>query len=353
MRATASPLAIWGGLLTVYLVWGSTYLGIAVAVESIPPFFMGAIRFAIAGGVLVAIVLLRERRRVRRPSLIELRDSTIVGGLLLGGGMGLVAWGEQTIPSGVAALLIGLMPAWLALFTRIAFGDRLPLAAGIGIVVGLAGVAILAWPVQGVGALDPAGLTAIIVSPMLWSTGTLYAARRARLPASPLLATGLQMLAGAGVLLVIALVVGDLARFDPQEVSTRSMVALAYLTLIGSLIGFTAYAWLLTVAPLPRIATYAYVNPVVAVILGAIVLSEPLTPRTLLAGTVIVGAVALIITARSRAASRHSTGGSARATASPRDADSTRPTQASETATQAPEPAADTWEPTTRSAPRV
>jgi drug/metabolite transporter (DMT)-like permease len=302
MRATASPLAIWGGLLTVYLVWGSTYLGIAVAVETIPPFFMGAIRFALAGGALVAVVLVRERRRVRRPSLVELRDTAIVGSLLLGGGMGLVAWGEQTIPSGIAALLIGLMPAWLALFTRIAFGDRLPRAAGIGIAVGLVGVAILAWPVEGVGALDPAGLAALIASPMFWATGTLYAARRARLPGSPLLATGLQMLAGSVALLTIALLVGELTRFDPAAVSSRSLVALVYLTAIGSLIGFTAYAWLLTVAPLPRISTYAYVNPVVAVILGVVVLAEPLTPRTVLAAAVIVGAVALIITARSRAA---------------------------------------------------
>ncbi len=302
MRSSASPLAVWAGILVLYVVWGSTYLGMKLAMDTVPPFVMGFLRFMPAGLLLTGGVAIRYRRTIGRPSPVQLRDASIVGAMLLLGGTGLVAWGEQTIPTGIAALLIGLVPMWLAIFGRVLFGDRVPVLAALGIAVGVAGVAILAWPTGGVGALDPAGLLALVVSPMFWSLGTLYAAKRAVLPAPALFSTGIQMIAGGLAFGVAALVTGQTVGFDITAMSATSWFGITYLVLVGSLVGFTTYAWLLTVAPLGRIATYAYVNPVVAVILGWLILGEPLSVRTLVASVVIVAAVALIVTARGRAA---------------------------------------------------
>lgn len=293
---------IWLGMLVLYLVWGSTYLGIAVAVETIPPFLMAAVRFALAGAILLAWSLARERGAFSWPTRREWRDSAIVGGLLLGGGMGMVAYGEQTIPSGITALLIALMPVWVAVFGGILLGERLPRIAVAGIAVGFAGVAVLIGPtaVGGAGALDPLGLAAVMLSPICWSLGSLFASHRATLPRQPLTATSAQMLSGGMVLLIMSVAAGEPAGFQLDQVSASSIAAFAYLTVIGSILAFTTYGWLLRQAPLPLIATYAYVNPVVAVALGAIILHEPIDPRTLVAGAVIVAGVALIVTARGR-----------------------------------------------------
>jgi drug/metabolite transporter (DMT)-like permease len=293
---------IWVGLLILYVVWGSTYLGIAIAVDTIPPFLMAGIRFLIAGFVLLGWSVARDGRSFRPPSVREWRDSTIVGGLLLGGGMGMVAFGEQTVPSGIAALFIAMMPVWVAVLGRIFLGERLPRLAVFGIVLGFAGVAILIGPsaLGGTGALEPLGLGAILLSPIAWSSGSLFASHRATLPGRPLVATGAQMVSGGLVLVAMSLVSGELVGFRPEAVSIDSLLAMAYLTVIGSLLAFTAYGWLLRVAPLPLIATYAYVNPIVAVILGAIVLHEPIELRTLVAGAVIIVSVAVIVTARGR-----------------------------------------------------
>ena len=307
MPTDVAPVAsrrppIWIGLLILYLVWGSTYLGIAIAVDTIPPFLMAATRFLIAGFVLVAWSAARERRSLALPSAREWRDSAIVGALLLGGGMGMVAFGEQTVPSGITALLIAMMPVWVAIIGRIFLGERLPRLAVLGIVVGFGGVAILIGPsaLGGSGALNGLGLAAIIASPISWASGSLFASHRAVLPSRPLLATGIQMVCGGLVLATMSVVSGELSGFRLEAVSSASVGALVYLTVVGSLVAFTAYGWLLRVAPLPLIATYAYVNPVVAVILGAVVRNEPIDPRTLVAGAVIVLAVALIVTARGR-----------------------------------------------------
>jgi drug/metabolite transporter (DMT)-like permease len=300
-RLPPRRVMLWAGLLVLYFVWGSTYLGIRIAVVSIPPFIMAATRFFIAGLVLLSWSIAREGRDFRWPSRREWRDTFIVGALLLGGGMGLVAWGEQTIPSGITALLIAMMPVWVAVLGRVVFGETLPRAAVVGVAVGLAGVAILVGPSSDpVERFAPAGVLALIVSPICWSSGSLFSAHRAKLPVQPLVATGGQMLAGGLVLTTLALLTGEPGRLDLAAISKESFAALVYLTIVGSLVAFTTYVWLLRVAPLPLIATYAYVNPVVAVILGWLVLREPLTPRTLVAGAVIVFAVALIITARSR-----------------------------------------------------
>ena len=293
---------IWLGMLVLYLVWGSTYLGISIAVESIPPFLMASVRFLMAGLILLAWSVARDGRSLVAPSRREWRDSAIVGALLLGGGMGMVAFGEQTIPSGIAALLIAMMPVWVAILGGIFLGERLPRLAVIGIVVGFAGVTILVGPsaVGGTGALDPVGLAACLISPIAWAAGSLFASHRAVLPRRPLVATGLQMLLGGLVLGTMATVSGEVASFDAGAVTRDSLTALAYLTIVGSLLAFTVYGWMLRVAPLPLVATYAYVNPVVAVILGWLVVGEAIDPRTVVAGAVIVFAVALIVTARSR-----------------------------------------------------
>lgn len=300
--AAPSHAPIWIGLLILYVVWGSTYLGIAVAVDTIPPFVMAAVRFLIAGLILLGWSVAREGRAFRAPSRREWRDSTIVGALLLGGGMGMVAFGEQTVPSGITALIIALMPVWVAVLGWAFLRERLPRLAVVGIVLGFAGVGILIGPSAfgGSGALEPLGLGAILLSPISWCTGSLFASHRAVLPRQPLVATGAQMTTGGLVLLVMSLASGELQGFRIEGISSDSLIAMMYLTVIGSLLAFTAYGWLLRVAPLPLIATYAYVNPVVAVILGAIVLSEPIEPRTLVAGAVIVIGVAVIVSARGR-----------------------------------------------------
>jgi len=269
-RSFASPVAIWAGLLTLYFVWGSTYIGIRLAVETIPPFLMAGVRFLVAGSALLAwetFAAWRIRRDPRvveadhahLPSRREWRDSAIVGGVLLFGGMGMVALGEKTVPAGIAAILIALLPVWVAVLGRTFFGERLPLTVVVGIVVGLAGVVILVGPFGAGGgfAFDPWGILALLASPLCWGAGSLFSSHRATLPRRPLTATGLQMICGGGLLVLGSVIVGELRGFDPAAVSERSLLGHAYLTTIGSQVGFTTNVWQLRVAPLPKIATYA------------------------------------------------------------------------------------------------
>jgi len=301
---THQPGTVWLGLLVLYVVWGSTYLAIAVAVETIPPFLMAGARFSMAGAALLAWSVLRARGAFQWPSRREWLDSAIVGGLLLGGGMGFVAWGEQTIPSGITALLIATMPVWITIFGRVFLGQRLPGLALVGILIGFLGVAVLVGPTAlgTSGALDPAGLIVVLLSPVSWGLGSLYASHRATLPGQPLVATAAQMLTGAAVLGIMALLTGEPARLDIGAISTASLAAFLYLAIVGSLLAFTVFGWMLRVAPLPLVTTYAYVNPVVAVILGGLILQEPIDARTVVAGAIIVVAVALIVTTRGRMA---------------------------------------------------
>jgi drug/metabolite transporter (DMT)-like permease len=304
-RRYVTGLPLWLALATVYLVWGSTYFGIAVAIESIPPFLMAAVRFAIAGSLLLGWEWVRNRGAVAWPTRRELRDSAVVGALLLGVGNGFVAFGEQTVASGIAAILVAMMPLWLAVFGWLYFRERLPRLVVLGVVIGLAGVALLVWPAgSGANALDGLGIAVLVVAPIGWAHGSLFSAHRARLPRSGFVASGLQMLAGAVVLAAEGLLTGEPARLHLEAVTAPSLLALAYLIVIGSMLAFTTYAWLLRHAPLSLIGTYAYVNPVVAVALGAAFLAEPISARTLVASAVIVAAVAMIVTARGRMAGR-------------------------------------------------
>jgi drug/metabolite transporter (DMT)-like permease len=297
----ASAVLIWTAIVILYVVWGSTYLAIRVAVETFPPFVMAAIRFATAGLVMVLAVLVVTRGRVARPSLRELRDSGIIGACLMFGGMGLVSWGEQTIPSGIAGVLIALMPVWIAVYGRIFFGERLPSLALVGIATAIVGVVLLVGNGIAVDAnLDPLGLAALIASPLAWAAGSTFAAHRAQLPENPFLATGLEMLLGSGVLAIAAILSGELAAFHPEDVAPEAILGTAYLTVVGSLVAFTAFVWVIRHAPLPLVTTYAFVNPIIAVFLGWLLLNETVSPIQLAAGAVIVTGVALIILARSR-----------------------------------------------------
>jgi drug/metabolite transporter (DMT)-like permease len=289
-------------MAVIYVVWGSTYFGIAVAVETMPPFIMAAIRFALAGLILIAFDLLRHPEARRLPTRRQLVDSFIVGGLLLGIGNGFVVFGQSLqVPSGVAAILIAMMPLWFALLGWLYLRERLPRVVVGAIAVGFAGTALLIWPAgDGANHFDPLGILILLLAPLGWAHGSIYSQRRAKLPPSPWTASGLQMLAGAVVAFVEALVINEPGRFHPEQVSTASLFGLIYLIFIGSMLAFTSYAWLLRNAPLSLVGTYAYVNPVVAVALGMLFLGETLTLRTIIASAIIVVAVAIIVSARSR-----------------------------------------------------
>ncbi|HLX35139.1 MAG TPA: EamA family transporter [Candidatus Limnocylindrales bacterium] len=299
--ARATGLRLWLALGVIYVIWGSTYFGIAIAIKTVPPFFMAAIRFVIAGAALVAWDLVRSPEARHWPSRRQLLDSVIVGGLLLAVGNGFVALGERTVPSGIAAILIGMMPVWFVVLGWLYFRERPGPIVGLGIVVGFAGVAALVWP-TGTGAnhFDAFGLVVLLLAPLGWAHGSLYAARKAHLPHRPLIASGLQMLAASVLLLVEGFLIGEGGTFDPSAISPESILAILYLAAFGSMLAYTTYGWLLRHAPLSLIGTYAYVNPVVAVGLGTLFLAEPISLRTLVSSAVIIGAVAMIVTARGR-----------------------------------------------------
>jgi drug/metabolite transporter (DMT)-like permease len=293
LRAPIVPVA--AGLLVVYLVWGSTYLGIKVADESLPPLIMLSGRFLIAAVLLGAWCLARGELRDGWPDLAAWRDAAVVAACLMLGGLGLVALGEQSVPTGIAALLIATVPLWMALFERAFLGVRLTMPVLVGLVVGFSGVVLLVWPGGG-NHFNAGGLALILLSPLFWTTGTLYA-RSARLPRRPLVATTIEMLCGGVILAVVGLARGEGSQLHLQTLSGRSVAAFAYLIVVGSLIAFTAYVWLLGVAPLSLVSTYAYVNPVVALALGGTLEGESITARTVVASAVIVAGVALIISA--------------------------------------------------------
>ena len=303
-RRGSSTFALWANMAVVYVIWGSTYLGIAIAIESVPPFIMATIRFAIAGAILLAFDLLRHPEARHWPTRRQLLDSAIVGALLLGIGNGFVSFGEQTVPSGIAAILIAMMPLWFALLGWLYLRQRLPRVVVGAIALGFLGTALLVWPSgEGANRFDPLGILILFLAPLGWAHGSIYSANRAKLPPSPLTASGLQMLAGAGVTLIEALIVGEPSRFDPSRISAESVLAIAYLIVFGSMLAYTAYGWLLKNAPLSLVGTYAYVNPVVAVALGTVFLHEAISPRTIVAAAIILVAVAIIVTARARLAS--------------------------------------------------
>jgi drug/metabolite transporter (DMT)-like permease len=281
----------WGALATLYVVWGSTYLGIMLAIRTLPPFLMSSARFLVAGAFLFA---LSPRRRLGWRAWAA---ALVAGGALLTVGNGGITWAEQRVDSGVAALLVATMPLWLALFDRLVYGRRLSASGWAGLLVGLGGVALLVSP--GGGRTDVVGGLACIASAAAWAAGSLYS-QHAPLPSQPALASGMEMLAGGALLGVAGLAAGEGGQVHPAHVSVESLLALAYLVVVGSIVAFSCFHWLLRNAPTSIVATYAYVNPVVAVLLGAAFLGEPLTLRTLVAGAAIVVSVVLIVGGRVR-----------------------------------------------------
>lgn len=280
----------------VYVLWGSTYLAIRFGVETVPPFLMAGTRHLTAGLVLY---LWMRSRGGERPRARHWKGAAVVGGLMLLGGNGLVTWAEQRVPSGLAALIVASVPIWMSVFEAIEKGRR-PRAAVIGgLLLGLAGIGLLIAPgrLGGNGHVDWIGAAALLTAAFCWSLGSLYS-RRAQLPASILMATAMEMVAGGVWLWLAGLLAGEGSRLDLAAVSLRSALSLGYLIVFGSLIGFTAYVWLLKVTTPARVSTYAYVNPIVAVLLGALFAGEAVTPRIAVASLVIIGAVALIISAR-------------------------------------------------------
>ena len=295
-----SAVALWANMAVIYVVWGSTYFGIAIAIESIPPFMMAAFRFAIAGLVIIAFDLLRNPEARRLPTARQLLDSFIVGALLLGVGNGFVVFGQSLhVPSGIAAILIEMTPLWFALFGWLYLRQRLPRIVVGAIALGAVGTFLLIAPAgEGANRFDPVAIAFLLLAELGWVHGSIYSQRRAQLPPSALTASGLQMLAGGGVAFVEALISGEPGRFHPEAISTASLLALGYLVFFGSMLAYTSYAWLLRNAPLQLVATHAYVNPVVAVALGTLFLAEPLSLRTVVAAGIILVAVAVIVTAR-------------------------------------------------------
>ncbi len=287
----ASGLNVWLALGTVYVVWGSTYLAIAVAVQTLPPLFYSGIRFALAGLILAA--WLAFRRIDLRISRRELGGAAAVGTLMLAGGNGLVNIGERTVPSGVAALIVASIPLWIVLY-RVIASERIGRDLLAGVLLGLVGVAILVVPGGLNGTIDPVGALILFGATLSWALGTFLSPRLST-PRNALVSTAYQMAAGGVVLIVVALGTGELAHVDPAAISVRSLVAFGYLVLFGSLVAYSAYTWLLQNASVSLVSTYAFVNPVVAVVLGALILAEPITPTIVLGAAVIVVAVAFIV----------------------------------------------------------
>jgi drug/metabolite transporter (DMT)-like permease len=281
----------------IYVVWGSTYLAIRFAIETVPPFLMAGFRFVVAGVLLYGWA---RWRGAARPTAGHWGAAAVVGALLLLGGNGAVVWAEQRVPSGVTALLVAMVPLYMVVIEWARPGGLRPTpAVAGGVLLGLAGLVLLVGPEQILGGshVDHAGALALAFGCLTWSLGSVYS-RHAPLPASPQLATAMEMLAGGAMLLFAAGLHGDWGRFDLHAVSLRSALAVVYLVVFGSLVAFTAYIWLLRESTPARVSTYAYVNPLVAMLLGWALAGEPLTPRTLVAAAVIVAGVVLITRSR-------------------------------------------------------
>ncbi len=290
--ATRRDARVWLALVTVYIVWGSTFIALAIAVRDLPPYLAMASRHLVAGAALLAVALPRGDRTADPIGRRQVGAGFVFGGLLFLFGHGSLAWAQQTVPAGVAALLVGSIPLWMALLDRIAFGRRLHTSAYVGFALGFVGLAFLFDPF-GEGSVDRLGALVIVLSALCWAAGSLYS-RRAPLPKRPLVSAGLASLCGGALLLGTAIAIGELG---DVRFSRDALLALAYLVVVGTFVGFTAYVWLLRVAPISLVATYAYANPIVAVLLGWALLGEEITVQMAVAGSLVVIAVALIVRA--------------------------------------------------------
>jgi drug/metabolite transporter (DMT)-like permease len=298
---------IWLALFALYIAWGSTYLAIQFAVESIPPFFMTGMRCLVAGAILYTA---RRLAGDPVPTLAQWRSAAVIGIFLLVGGIGGVSWAEQYVPSGITALIAAAVPLWIVLIEALRpGGDRPTWQTAVAVLIGLTGIAILVSPENTAGkqaGINLAGVAVLLLATLSWAIGSLYS-RGADLPKSALLGTGMEMLAGSAGLFLAGLIMGELNRLDLAAITLRSFSGLVYLVLVGSLVGFVSYTWLLRVAPTNLVVTYAYVNPLVAVVLGSLLAQEALTTRVMIATPLILSAVALIHLIHRKVRSQEST----------------------------------------------
>jgi drug/metabolite transporter (DMT)-like permease len=298
-----APKKVWIILAfaALYLIWGSTYLGILFAIQSIPPLLMAGTRFLFAGIILYAAARMSGAPRSPR---IDWRTALIVGACLLLGGNGGVTLAEQYVPSGIAALLVATVPIYIALLSWLFGISKRPGAiTWAGLAGGFVGVGVLIGPALRFSATGESphtwiGMTILLCSSLIWSAGSLYSRTAKHAPPSPFLAAGQQMLCGGTLLIIAGIAKGELSHFDPRQITVQSLSAFIYLVFIGGIIGYVSYAWLLRYCEPAKVATYAYVNPIVAVFLGAVFAGETLTLRTLIGAGLIIGSVAVVIMAQ-------------------------------------------------------
>ena len=301
MRLSSSTkIAI--GLGVIYLIWGSTYLGIRLAIDTIPPFLMSGIRFLTAG---LLLYISSRYRGTAAPTGAQWKNSWIIGGLLLLMGNGGLAWAEQSVPSGIAALIIASIPVWFVMLDWLWQKNRKPTRrVATGLILGVIGIVLLAGQgnAEGGHAFDMLSVIVLLFASFAWAFGSIYS-KGVDLPKSAIMSISMQMLTGGTLLMIFGSVTGEWSRFDLAAVSWISVGALAYLITFGAMIGFSCYFWLLKAAPADIVSTYAYVNPVVAVFLGWLVVSEPVTEQTLIASAIIIVAV-FLITSRKQAVAK-------------------------------------------------
>jgi drug/metabolite transporter (DMT)-like permease len=293
----ASRAQIVAAFASIYIIWGSTYLAIRYAIETIPPFIMGGTRFLVSGALLYTW---SRYRGAPRPTRLHWRNAIIAGGFLLLGGNGAVVWAEQFVPSGLTALLVSILPFWLVIIEWVRPPRRRPSGAVlVGLALGFIGIIVLVGPgnVGGDGDVRVLGALVLILGSLSWAIGSFWS-RDAQLPDSGLLTTGMEMLGGGALLVIVGVLSGELSHFDVRHVSRASTLGLVYLITFGSLLGFTSYIWLLDKVSPARLGTYAYVNPIVAVLLGWAIAGEALSIRTGVAAAIVICAVALITSAR-------------------------------------------------------
>jgi drug/metabolite transporter (DMT)-like permease len=292
MHSSPPRLKLFFAFASVYIVWGSTYLAIRLAIETIPPLLMAGVRFIIAGSIMY---LWGRFRTDERPTRAHWKSAAIVGLMLLLVGNGGLSWSEQLIPSGIAALLVAVSPLWFILIDWMQGGTRPTAGVFIGLAFGTLGIAILVDPADlvGGGEVSLLGASVLLMSSICWAFGSFYS-RRATLPSSPALANGMEMLVGGVALLVVGVLTGEVADLHFAVITNKSLWAMAYLVVFGSIIGFSSYIWLFHNTTPTRASTYAYVNPIVAVIIGWSVGGEQLPTRVFLAAALIIAAVAAI-----------------------------------------------------------
>jgi drug/metabolite transporter (DMT)-like permease len=283
----------WLALWTVYIVWGSTYLAIRVTVETLPPLLTAGVRFLAAGGIMYGFLAARRGLASLRISRAEALSCALIGGALLLGGNGMVVLAERDVPSSLAALVIASVPLWVVLMRRVT-GDRVGAGTLAGVALGFLGVGLLVMPGGGSSDSDLLGVVLLLGAAASWSAGS-FLSTRVSLPRDPFTSTTIQMLLGGAWCLLAGVAMGEPGSIDVERFSSASILALVYLIVAGSLIAFTAYVWLLQNAPISKVSTYAYVNPIIALVLGWLILSEDISATMLAGAAIIVASVAFIV----------------------------------------------------------